>query len=200
MAEKTEQPGPEWLQSKLQRYIFLSDTDAKTFWSFFKKRTLKNKETLLEVGEVCEYFALVTEGCLMNYYVDEKSFEHVLQFATPMWWTADLNSLIHKLPSNYSIRALMPSKVLLLSHADLEELYRKVPATERYFRIIFQNALIAHQQRLMRNHAYTAEQRYLQFQEKYPDLELMVPQKYIASYLGITPEFLSKVRRRLAKR
>lgn len=200
MTKESGHSGPYWLQDKLRRYIFLKEDEAQTFWSFFKKRTLKNKETLLKVEDVCEYFALVTDGCLMNYYVDENGFEHVLQFATPMWWTADLNSLINRVPSNYSIRALMPSKVLLISKNDLDALYHKVPATERYFRIIFQNSLIAHQQRIMRNHAYTAEQRYLQFQEKYPALEMLVAQKYIASYLGITPEFLSKIRRRLAKR
>ncbi|MCB0661868.1 MAG: Crp/Fnr family transcriptional regulator, partial [Saprospiraceae bacterium] len=163
MAKETEVPGPQWLQSKVRRYITLTDEEAVTFWSFFKKQNLKNKELLLKVGAVCEYFALVTDGCLMNYYVDENGFEHVLQFATPMWWTADLNSLINGVPSNYSIRALTASKVLLLSKSDLDELYRKVPATERYFRIIFQNSLIAHQQRIMRNHAYNAEERYRQF-------------------------------------
>lgn len=136
----------------------------------------------------------------MNSFADENGFEHVLQFASPMWWTADLNSLLNELPSNYSIRALMPSVVLQISKSGLEDLYQKVPETERYFRIIFQNALIAHQQRIMRDHAYDAESRYQLFREKYPDLENLVPLKYIASYLGITPEFLSKIRRRLSRK
>jgi CRP-like cAMP-binding protein len=193
-------PDAKWLQEKVKSYIALSDEEARYFYSFFKKKVLKNREVLLETGQPCNYFSLVVDGCLMNSYTDQNGFEHVLQFATSTWWTADLNSFINEVPSNYSIRALMPSVILQISKSGLEELFKKIPATEKYFRIIYQNALIAHQQRIMRDHAYDAESRYQLFREKYPDLENLVPLKYIASYLGITPEFLSKIRRRLSRK
>lgn len=188
------------IQSKLSRYIQLDDGEAEFFLSLLKPAHIKKRKFLLLSGDVCPYFSLVTRGCLMNYYTDDNGFEHVLQFATHMWWTADLESLIKGTPALYSIQALADTDVLMLSRANLDRLYLEAPKFERYFRIIFQNALMAHQQRIIQNIAFPAEERYVQFREKYPHLEQMVPQKYIASYLGVTPEFLSKVRRRLAKR
>ncbi|MEZ4828578.1 MAG: Crp/Fnr family transcriptional regulator [Bacteroidia bacterium] len=184
------------LIENLRRYIQLEDREAEIFLSLTKTKTIPKKKFLLLSGEVCEYFSLVADGCLMNYFTDENGFEHVLQFATPMWWTADLYSLVSRSPAIYSIKALTDARVLQISIEGLEQLYRDVPKFERYFRIIFQNALVAHQRRIMQNHAFSAEDRYQQFLKSYPTLEQIVPQKYIASYLGITPEFLSKIRRK----
>lgn len=188
------------LQDRLSRYIQLEDEEARLFHSLLKPARIRNRRPLQVSGDHSRAFSLVTKGCLVNYYEDENGFQHVLQFATPMWWTADLHSLIHGTPSDYTIKALMDTEVLKLSRDKLDLLYREVPTFERYFRIIFQNALIAHQRRIIQNIAFPAEERYRQFRKTYPDLEQLVPQKYIASYLGITPEFLSKIRRRLAKR
>jgi CRP-like cAMP-binding protein len=188
------------LQAKLQRYIRLTDEEAQIFRKLLTPTKIKNREYLLVSGDVCRTFSLVTEGCLVNYYEDDNGFEHVLQFATPMWWTADLHSLMHGGPTAYSIKALTATKVLQITREGLEQLYREVPSFERYFRIIFQNALIAHQRRIIQNIAFPAEQRYLEFRDRYPEVEQLVPQKYIASYLGITPEFLSKIRKRLAQK
>jgi CRP-like cAMP-binding protein len=188
------------LQKKLSRYIQLDENEAAHFLSLLEPRQIARRKFLLLDGDVCRHFSLVTEGCLMNYYTDENGFAHVLQFATHMWWTADLQSLMNETPALFSIQALVNSEVLMLPRPQLDQLFVDIPKFERYFRIIFQNALMAHQQRIIQNIAFPAEERYLQFREKYPHLERMVPQKYIASYLGVTPEFLSKVRRRLAKK
>ena len=188
------------LKDRLSRYIYLDDEEARFFHSLLRPVRIRNRRLLLVSGDRSRAFNLVTEGCLVNYYEDDNGFAHVLQFATPMWWTADLYSLVHGTPSTYTIKALMDTEVLQLSNAHLDRLYREAPKFERYFRIIFQNALIAHQRRIIQNIAFPAEERYRQFRAAYPDLEQLVPQKYIASYLGITPEFLSKIRRRLAKR
>ena len=187
------------LKAKLSRYIRLDDEEALFFYALLKPVSIRSRRMLLVSGDRSNAFSLVTKGCLVNYYEDENGFEHVLQFATPMWWTADLHSLIKGVDSKYSIKALMDTEVLQISKGNLEYLYQELPKFERYFRIIFQNALIAHQRRIIQNIAFPAEERYLQFREAYPDLERLVPQKYIASYLGITPEFLSKIRRRMAK-
>ena len=188
------------LQSNLSRYIQLTNEEADFFFSLLKPATIPKNKLLHRSGEISRTFNLVTEGCLMNYFEDDNGFEHVLQFATKMWWTADLQSLMTGCSSVYTIKALAGTKVLQITKAGLEELYEKVPKFERYFRIIFQNALVVHQRRIIQNIAQPAEERYLYFREKYPTVEQLVPQKYIASYLGITPEFLSKIRRRLAHR
>lgn len=157
-------------------------------------------ELIEESGEVTRYFINVVEGCLMTYYTDSEASDHVLQFATAGWWTGDLNSFTNGAPSIYSTKALTDSKVLLIPKIQMDELLEKHPKFEKYFRIIFQNSLITHQQRIIRNLSMPAEGRYQFFLKKYPTLEQFVPQKLIASYLGITPEFLSKIRRKLMKK
>lgn len=188
----------ETLRNNLLRYIQVSEEEVEYFFSLVEPVTVRKRKMLLRNGSVCRKFNLVTDGCLMNYFTDENGFHHVLQFATRMWWTGDLYSLVHQTPAIYSIRAVTDARVLQISVENLDNLYREVPKFERYFRIIFQNALIAHQQRLMANIAFSAEDRYKQFLSLYPTLEQIVPQKYIASYLGITPEFLSKLRKKLS--
>lgn len=191
---------PEDIQQKLRRYIHLDLKEAEHFLSFFEAVPYRNRKIVVESGDYCRYFFLVESGCLMTYFTDDNGFEHVLQFATHLWWAGDLASLMNNVPAIYSIKAIGDTSILKISKWKLDELYRDLPKFERYFRIIFQNALVAHQRRIIQNIAFTAEERYLQFRERYPQVEMQVPQKYIASYLGITPEFLSKIRRRIAKK
>lgn len=186
---------PDRLKSNLKNYIPVSDEQVQFLLGLMDEVSIKKRDYLLRSGSLCHYFCLVDEGVLMNYYTDENGVDHVLQFAAPMWWTADLYSLTHGTVSSYSIRAVTDSKLLRISRSGLEELYDAQPIFERYFRIIFQNALMAHQRRIIQNIAYTAEERYLNFIDDYPDLEQIIPQKYIASYLGISAEFLSKIRK-----
>lgn len=188
------------LRANLSRYISVSLEETEVFLRFLKPKKIKNRKFLLTQGTVCAHFSLVVSGCVMNYYQDKSKNIHVLQFATKMWWTADLNSYIHATPSEYFLRATTDTIVYQLSRAAMDELVTEMPKFERYFRIIFQNSLIAHQKRIIENISETAECRYMLFREKYPEVEQLVSQKYIASYLGITPEFLSKIRRNLAER
>lgn len=182
------------IHRRMLKYIDLSENDFLRFVDYLQPVSIKRKDYLLQPGQVCGSFSLVRSGCLMNYFSDEKGEIHVLQFATEMWWTADLESLIRQCPSRYSIQALEDSEVLSISRSKLEELYTEIPVFERYFRMIFQNALISHQQRIIRNIAYSAEERYDELIRLYPDLEQRVAARYIASYLGITPVFLSKLK------
>lgn len=187
------------LKTYLQKYTTVSTEEVELFYSLLVKKKIPNRKYLLKVGEVCDNFSLISSGCMMNYFIDKNENIQVLQFATKMWWTADLNSLINQKPAEYSIRATTDTVVYQLSRSNWEILYREAPVFERFFRMLFQNALVAHQKRIIENISETAECRYILFREKYPTVEQLVPQKYIASYLGITPEFLSKIRRNLAK-
>lgn len=161
--------------------------------------TIKQHDHILESGQINKYCIYVQSGCLMMYYTDKSGTDHVLQFPVAGWWTGDLQSFHSAIPSRFSIKALTDCEVLMIAQENFSELLHEVPPLEKYFRIIYQNALVTQQDRLIQNFSATAEERYLAFQKTYPSLEQYVPLKYIASYLGITPEFLSKVRRHLAK-
>lgn len=182
------------------RYIDLTQDESEFFTSLLEPRLLERKKVYLRAGGVCNYSAFVVNGALKSYTVDAQGKEHILSFATRDWWIADLYSLLSRKPAVLNIEAIEDTDVLLLSRSNQQLLYQKVPKFERFFRIIVENALVASQQRLIDNMSVAAEERYLNFIKKYPDIPASVPQRSIASYLGITPEFLSKIRSRLARR
>lgn len=181
------------------KHIVLNEKERDFFLSLLEPRTLKRKKLYLEAGTVCKYAAFVIDGALKSFTIDQEGREHILSFAIQDWWISDLYSLYSKKPAILNIEAIADSEVLMLSGEDQQVLYEKVPKFERFFRILVENALVANQQRLIDNLSSTAEERYLRFIKKYPSIPSCVPQHNIASYLGITPEFLSKIRARLAR-
>ena len=174
-----------------EQQIVLSKTETKSF---------KAKSLLLEAGQVCTHSFFVCNGILRSYTIDDHAVEHVVSFATPDWFIADMYSYISQRPGHLFIEANEDSEVLLLSKENQEKLYREVPKMERFFRILIENSLVANQQRLIDNLTFTAEARYDKFTHKHPDLVHCLPQKQIASYLGVTPEFFSKMKSRMLKR
>ncbi len=192
--------GTNLILSNVAKHITLNDHEKKFFLSLLLPQTFKRKTLFLQQGEVCKNSTFVIDGALRSYTVDKEGKEHILNFATQGWWMSDLYSLISKKPSTLNIEAIDDTEVFILSGNDQQLLYEKVPKFERFFRILIENALVANQQRLIDNLSLPAEERYLQFLKKYPIIPSCVPQHNIASYLGITPEFLSKIRARLAKK
>jgi CRP-like cAMP-binding protein len=186
--------------TNVARHIALTDDETAFFLSLLEPKSLKRKKVYLEEGTVCKNSAFVLDGALKSFTVDKEGKEHILSFAIRGWWISDLYSLLSQKPAILNIEAIADSEVLLLSRDNQQLLYEKVPKFERFFRIIVENSLVANQQRLIDNLSSTAEDRYLRFIEKYPIIPSCVPQHNIASYLGITPEFLSKIRARLARR
>ena len=182
------------------RHVDLTPGESDFFISLLEPKLLERKEVYLRQGTVCNYSAYVLSGALKSFTVDQQGKEHILSFAIRDWWIADLYSLLSRKPAVLNIQAIDDTEVLLLSRHNQQVLYEKVPKFERFFRILVENALVASQQRLIDNMSVAAEDRYLNFIKKYPDIPACVPQRSIASYLGITPEFLSKIRSRLAKR
>lgn len=182
------------------KHIQLNDRETNFFLSILHSAILKKKDVFLKEGTVCKDSAFVIDGAMKSFTVDREGKEHILNFATPGWWISDLYSLISQKPGILNIEAIADSEVLILSGENQRLLYTKVPKFERFFRILIENALVANQQRLIDNLSSTAEDRYLHFIKKYPTIPSCVPQHNIASYLGITPEFLSKIRARLARK
>jgi CRP-like cAMP-binding protein len=188
------------LLKNIARHVQLDQTEIDFFISMLQKKELKKKEFLLRHGEICKTENFIVKGCLRVYTVDRNGFEHIVMFGIEDWWVSDLFSVLTNSPSTYYIDALEDTELLQISKSNLDKLYERVPKFERFFRIILQNAYIAQQHRINQNLSFTAEQRYLNFIEKYPAIERRIPQKQISAYLGITPVFLSMLRKKLSKK
>ncbi len=190
----------ELILKNVARHIVLDKNEETFFLSLLEPQNIKRKTLYLEAGKPCKHSAFVVDGALKSFTVDQDGKEHILSFAVADWWISDMYSLLSERPAILNIEAIADSEVLLLSRHNQQVLYEKVPKFERFFRILIENALVANQQRLIDNMSSTAEERYVRFINKYPIIPSCVPQHNIASYLGITPEFLSKIRSRLARR
>lgn len=181
----------------ITRHIRLSDEEKEHFIGLLQPKTYKRKDFILEDGQVCKYSYFVTIGCLRGFTVDHNGFEHVLNFAPTGWWIADMYSLLTQKPGILNIEALENTEVLLLSKSRQEKLYHEIPQFERFFRIITENSLVSYQQRLIDNLSLTAEERYHNFCKRYPSLINTLPKKQIAAYIGVTPEFFSRMQRQM---
>jgi CRP-like cAMP-binding protein len=182
----------------VQKHISLNDDEERIFISCLEYKTAKRKTVLLKSGEVCKHSIFINDGALKGYTIDKAGQEHILNFALRGWWIADMYSLITQKPGVLTINAIADAKLILLSKEKQELLYKQVPKFERFFRILAENSLVANQQRIINNLSLTAAERYEQFVKQYPFILECAPLHNIASYLGITPEFLSKIRRRMA--
>lgn len=163
-------------------------------------RRLKKRGFILQEGEVCRNYTYVVEGCLRMFELDAKGVEHNLQFAQENEWVVDIGSFHAEKPSSLFIEALEASVLVCIEHADLLHLYTQHPKFDRNFRVIIEDQYVELQQRMLRRNASSAEQRYAHFVEHHPSLAARVPNVHIASYLGVTPEFLSRLRAKTGKR
>jgi len=186
------------LRENIEKHIHLSDEEFTSFTGLFKLKTFDKKEMLLRQGEVCRFEGFVIKGIFRVFHVDLNGNEQVLYFALENWWITDIDSFSNGLPSQLSIEALEDSEVLLISKSDKEYAYAHFPVVEKLFRIMTQKTHVALQRRMIDNLSKTADQRYLDFIAKYPVLYQRLSNRQIAAYLGISHEFLSKIRRKLA--
>ncbi len=179
--------------SHITRHIDLNKEEGDYFTSLLHYKKLKKKQFLLEEGEVNTKSTFVTSGCLRSYVIDKNTVEHVLQFAPAGWWIVDMRSYVTGSPARLNIDALEESEIFYINKPDFEDLYLRIPKFERFSRILGQNSLAAYQYRQIDNVALSAMERYRQFCQLYPSLIKTLPQKQVASYIGVTPEFLSKM-------
>lgn len=182
----------------IEDYISLSEKEAEILKSLTRIKKIRKRQFVVEQGEVCRYENYVVEGCLRCYHLDEEGQEHIVQFAVEDWWIADLQSFLTQAPANFSVDAIEPSILIQFRYNDLQKLYEKIPKLNQFFRLIIQNAFVASQKRIVASYSKDAGKRYIEFRNRYPNIEKRVPNYMVASYLGITPEFLSKIRRRMA--
>ena len=183
--------------NSVSRHIALSEAEQQHFLSLLKPKSYTRKQFILQDGQVCKSSTFVTKGCLRGFTVDQHGLEHVINFAPVGWWIADMYSLLTQKPGTLNIEATEDAEVLLLSKANQEQLYQDIPKFERFFRIITENSLIAYQQRTIDNLSLAAEERYTNFCKRYPSLIQTLPKKQIASYIGVTPEFFSRMQHKM---
>lgn len=185
----------EPILANVAKHIRLSSEEASTFISFLTVRELPRKSMLLQEGQVCRELSFVQSGALRAFCTDKEGKESTIMFAIADWWVTDMYCFLNEQPAMMNIQAIEETFILQISKFNLDRLYAEVPLFERFFRILMQNAYTREQLRVIGNLTLTARERYENFMAKYPQIANMVTQKQIASYLGITPEFLSSIRK-----
>ncbi|KPE52017.1 Crp/Fnr family transcriptional regulator [Chryseobacterium indologenes] len=188
------------LKEHIRKYIEISDEKLEKYCSAFILRKINKKEFLLKEGEVCMYEGFVLKGCFKVFRTNESADEQVLYFGIEDWWLSDMDSFINQIPSQLNIQAIEDSEILLISKEDKERLYLELPEIERLMRLKFQMSIIALQRRIIDNLNKPSDERYQDFLRDYPQIAHRLTNIQIAAYLGVTPEFISRIRRKIVNK
>lgn len=181
----------------IKKYIDLTTEEEELLLSKVVRRKYLKDQYIIQQGDVCKTECFILSGCTKTFYVDKEGQEHIVMFAIEDWWTSDMGSFITQTPADYNVQCIENTELIQISYETIETLYVQIPKLERFFRKIVERALVASQKRIIQNFSLTAKERYQIFKETYPKIEQRVPQYMIASYLGITKEFLSKIKSQL---
>ena len=181
----------------ISKYVTLTNAEEHFLASRLSSRKYLKGQYILQQGDISQTECFIISGCTKMFYLDDKGQEHIIMFSIEDWWTSDLGSFISQTPSDFNVQCLENTEIIQFSYDNIEELFSKIPKLERFFRKIIEKAFVASQKRIIRNFSLTAKERYLIFKENYPKIEQRIPQYMVASYLGITKEFLSKIKSQL---
>jgi CRP-like cAMP-binding protein len=184
----------------VSRYLVLTKEEESFFLSILRPRKYLKRQFVLQAGDECKFETYVVKGCLRSYFIDPAGSTHIVQFAVEDWWISDLGSFMTGEPATYNIDALEDTDVLQIERNQFNELFDRYPKFDRMYRLMLMKAYVAHQKRIVDNLCMPAKDRYLNFIKKYRNIEQRVPQHEIASYLGITPEFLSQIRSKMIRK
>ena len=183
------------LLQQLSPYVPYTNENIEIFLQYFQVKIIKKKQAFLTPGYLTKYVGWVSSGCLRSYTLDDNGFEHILQFAPDNWWITDMLGFVKQTQGCLYVDAVLDSELLVLTRENQLKLFKEIPAFESYFRTITENALISTQLRLMSNLSAPAAERYQNFCTTYPNLINIIPQKQVAAFIGVTPEFLSKLKK-----
>jgi CRP/FNR family transcriptional regulator len=186
----------EILLSHIQNKVDITDEQKSLIQSFFTVKKLKKRQYLLQEGDICRCLSFVSKGLLKSYFLDEKGNEHINMFAFEGWWISDFNSFIHQEKAVLNIDAVEDTEVLMITLENYEKMMQEIPTMDRYFRILYQNSLVTKDYRLIVFNGYTAEEKYLQLAQEKPEMIQRIPHNLIASYLGLAPETISRIRKK----
>ncbi|QNK64047.1 Crp/Fnr family transcriptional regulator [Pedobacter sp. PAMC26386] len=188
------------LIANMQKHIKMNDIEIDELCNSFKYKKIKKGQYLLQAGEVCRYQSFVLSGCLKLHHLNQEGKEHALHFLQPAWWAADLYSYFNSTTTNMNIKALADTEVLQIEKKTFDKMLDKHPIFERFFRVIYQNALCSQHKKTIDSISLSAKERYINFINHFPVIQSLVPQKDIATYLGMAPEYLSKLRKDLSRK
>ncbi|WP_439696563.1 Crp/Fnr family transcriptional regulator [Mucilaginibacter sp. AW1-7] len=177
----------------------LSEDDKHLLMAHFKPKKLRKRQYFLQEGDICKYIGFIVKGSARTFTVDDKGHEHILKLALENWWLADFESFYKLTPSRFNIEALENLEVLQSTNAQIEEFLKDIPAFAAMANVISQNNTIASQKRMQAAMSYTAEERYEDLISNYPQFLQRFPQNMIASYLGLSPETLSRLKKNSIK-
>jgi len=181
----------------IKRYVSLNEDDEQQFISIVRTTKIKRRQFIVQPNFICSHQTYVLKGAFRSYFVNDEGMEHTIQFAIEDWFISDFNSYVNQSPASLFVEALEDSTVQQIAYEDVESLCDKNPKFERFFRLVAQKSFAFSQRRVLSNLGKSAEERYLEFFNLYPSIVQRVPQYALASYLGMSPEFLSKIRKRL---
>jgi CRP-like cAMP-binding protein len=182
----------------ISKFISLTNEEEVFLLSKLNYRKYLKGQYIVQQGDVCKHTNFLISGCTKTFFMDEKGLEHIVLFAIEDWWTSDIGSYISQSASDFNVQCIEDTEVIQFQYDYEEELYTKIPKLERLFRKMLEKALVSSQKRIVGNFSLSAKEQYLQFKKQYPTIEQRVPQYMVASYLGITKEFLSKIKSQLA--
>jgi len=180
--------------------VSLNEQDEQQFCSIIRTTKVKRRQFIVQPNFVCSHQTYVFTGAFRSYFVNDEGVDHTIQFAVEDWFISDFNSYISQTPASLFVEALEDSVVQQISYDDVEQLCDENPKFERFFRLVAQKSFAYAQRRVLSNLGKSAEERYLEFNNLYPSIVQRVPQYALASYLGMSPEFLSKIRKRLVRK
>ena len=184
------------LLEHIRRFVSLTGEEEDILVNVLHHKKVRKKEFLLKEQQICPANHFVLKGCFRMYFIQENGVEQIIQFAIENWWITDYQSLDWQVPSRFYIQAIEPSEVAILDYSVTADLCNRIPKLDRYFRLIVQRAYAAAQQNLLFIYTFSGEERYHHFSEAFPEFIQRVPQYMVASYLGFTPEFVSKIKSR----
>ena len=178
----------------IKKHIDLTVEEETILLSKIVHRNYLKDQYIAQQGDICKTVNFIISGCTKTFYMDLEGQEHIVMFSIEDWWTSDLGSFITQTPADFNVQCLENTQLIQFTYDNLEELYKEIPKLERLFRKIVERAFTASQKRIIRNFSLTAKERYQIFKKDKPKIDQRVPQYMIASYLGVTKEFLSKIK------
>tara|TARA_R110000868_G_scaffold8478_2_gene43905 strand:+ start:2742 stop:3326 length:585 start_codon:yes stop_codon:yes gene_type:complete len=187
----------EPLLKYIRNFITLTKDEEDILLSKLEYRKYLKGQYIVQQGDVCKYTSFVISGCTRTFNVDLDGQEHILMFSIEDWWTSDMGSFITQTPADFNVQCIEDTEVIQFPYQNQESMFHEIPRLERFFRLIIERALVASQKRIVRSFSLSAKEQYLYFSHEYPKIEQRIPQYMIASYLGITKEFLSKIKSQL---
>jgi CRP-like cAMP-binding protein len=180
----------------IRKFVSLSEAEAAVLNNYAVTSQFKKKAVIFQEGSMCNRWYFVENGCVKMYFINSKGVEQITQFALDGWWISDYQSFMNQTPSAYSVQTIEESSIVSIDNQNLEQLLSELPQLERYFRIIMQKAVAGAQHRSKLLYELSKEEFYVHFSTNFPEFMQRVPQYMIASYLGLTPEYLSELRKK----